>query len=374
MGIETELKFREPNTQQETIFPVEPFNNDFVGKDIVSVEQFTNKQEVDSIFAFADQVKSDVISHKKRKDLEGYTVAELFYQASTRTFSSFLAAAQKLGADVIPIHGMTAYSSVAKGESLRDTIRTIEATTAADVIVLRHPEDYSSMEAANYASVPIINAGAGRIEHPTQGILDLYTIKQEMGRMNELRITMIGDLINGRTIKSLAKLEVLMGNNLTFNFIAPGVLQMPEEINSYLRSHGAKVNIGGNGDLADAIKETDVLYVTRIQSEWFTVKAKEDLIKLLGDKAKSIQAEVLSAFAQQLGAIEYQKAVEGYIIDTDLLDLASPNMIVMHPLPRVGEIDYKVDSDPRAAYFRQMRNGLYTRMAELALVTGKAEY
>jgi len=357
----------------ENGFPVEPFNGNFHLKDVVSVEQFTDPREIELLFQKADEMRRSVEMREVRRDLYGYSVAELFYQPSTRTYTSFLAAAQRLGVSYItPIHGMTAYSSAAKGESLSDTVRTIEATTAADVIVLRHPGDDSSQEAAYYAQVPVINAGSGRKEHPTQGILDLYTIREELGRVDNLVVTMTGDLRNGRTIKSLAKLLVLGGNNIKFNFVSPEVLKMPKEVTNYLQSCGAEVYISDNGALEDVLPRTDVLYVTRIQSEWFTTQALEDLRERLGARVEGIDESTLKILANQLGENEYRKAVHGYEVNSELMKSAKSEMIVMHPLPRVGEIAYDVDNDPRAAYFRQMRYGLYTRMALLSLVIGPA--
>lgn len=358
---------------QEPRFGVEPFNGSFHGKDIISVEQFTSGKEIKILFEVADRMRRSVEEREIRKDLKGYCVALLFYQPSTRTFSSFSAAVQRLGASYeIPIPGMKAFSSAAKGESLRDTIQTIEQTTAADVIVLRHPEDSSSQEAAQFAKVPIINAGSGRLAHPTQAILDLYTIREKLGRMDGLTVTMIGDLKNGRTIKSLAKLLTL-GDGIRFNFISPPILRMPEEVSSYLKQKGAKVAEGNSEELRDVLGETDVLYVTRVQEEWFVHQAMREIKEALGGKAKIIGEDKLLEAAEVLGEGYYQQAVEGYVVDLELLERAKEKMIVMHPLPRVGEIAYEVDDDSRAAYFRQMRNGLYTRMALLAAVLGKAK-
>lgn len=358
---------------QKPIFNAEPFKGSFCGKDIISVEQFTLRKEIEVLFEVADRMKQSVEEGEIRKDLKGCGVALLFYQPSTRTFSSFSAAVQKLGASCqISIPDMESFSSAAKGESLKDTIEAIEQATAVDVIVLRHPEDSSSQEAAHFAKVPIINAGSGRLAHPTQAILDLYTIREELGRMDGLTVTMIGDLKNGRTIKSLAKLLTL-GDGIRFNFISPPILRMPEEVNNYLRQKGAKVIEGNSEELRDVLGETDVLYVTRVQEEWFVHQAMREIKEALGEKAKIIGEDKLLEAAKILGEGYYQQAVEGYVIDLELLERAKEKMIVMHPLPRVGEIAYEVDDNPRAAYFRQMRNGLYTRMALLAAILGKAK-
>ena len=355
--------------EQEVTYPIEKLNGTFYLKDFVSVEQFTDQRELEILFQKSDEMKRSVEEREEREDLRGYTVAEVFYQASTRTFTSFQAAAQRLGVSYLTaIHGMKAYSSVSKGESLRDTIRTFEATTAADLIVLRHEDDNSSEEAAFYAKVPIINAGSGRKEHPTQAILDLYTIREELGRTDDLVVTMTGDLRNGRTIKSLAKLLVLGGKNIKFNFVSPKVLKMPDDVVNYLQSRGAEIDISDNGALEGVLPTTDVLYVTRIQSEWFGTQALEEIKEKLGSRVEGVDQSTLQAFAAQVGDQEYRKAVHGYQVNAQLMNLAKSDMIVMHPLPRVGEIAYDVDNDPRAAYFPQMRYGLYTRMALLSLV------
>ncbi|MDO8503651.1 MAG: aspartate carbamoyltransferase [bacterium] len=328
-----------PQEQEE----IEPFNGTFLGKDVISVDQFTSKKELELLFLTADKMRKSVESKAKRKDLEHRTVAELFYQPSTRTFTSFQAAAKWLGCPrVIAIPGMEAYSSAVKGESLEDTIRTIEQTTAADLIILRHPDDDSAEKAAQIAQIPVVNAGSGKREHPTQGILDLYTIRQELGRIDNLHVVMLGDLKQGRTVKSLSKLLALAGSNIKITFVSPTSLKMPEEIIKKLVSRGVEIHETENLD--NALPQADILYVTRIQKEWFE---KEDKMS------------------------QYQKLVGIYTITPDTLKSAKQNMVLMHPLPRVGEISYEVDSDPRAAYFRQMRYGLYTRMALLSLILGE---
>jgi aspartate carbamoyltransferase len=267
--------------------------------------------------------------------LKGKILANLFYEPSTRTSSSFTAAMERLGGSVIPINEVR-YSSVSKGESLPDTVRSLECY--ADVIVLRHPEVGASALAAKYARKPIINAGDGVGEHPTQALLDLFTIIEELGSADGLTVTMLGDLKNGRTVHSLSRLLSLFGVKL--NYVAPEVLQMPQEIISELADKG--VHQHAYTELDPVIATTDVLYVTRVQKERFASEADYDAVKGL------------------------------YVIDTQTMAKAKSKMIVMHPLPRVGEISEGVDDDPRAAYFRQMEYGLYTRMALLAMVLGKA--
>jgi aspartate carbamoyltransferase len=236
---------------------------------------------------------------------------------------------------VIPINSVQ-YSSVSKGESLADTVRTLECY--ADLIVLRHYEVGAAAEAAHWARKPIINAGDGVGEHPTQALLDAYTIKREIGRADKMVVGMLGDLRFGRTVHSLARL--LLNRDVTFRFVSPNLLRMPEEIRQEVVDGGDTFT--EHVDLDEVIGELDVLYVTRIQKERFTD---------LGD---------------------YEKLKDAYIITPDILKKAQQHMVVMHPLPRVGEISYEVDQDPRAAYFRQMENGLYVRMALLAAVLGRA--
>lgn len=318
-----------------------PFKGSFFGKDIISVEQFTSKREIEALFKVANEMKKSVEKREKRDDLEGFCIAELFYQPSTRTFTSFLSAAQRLGATyIIPLSEM-ANTSVVKGESLSDTLRTVEETTAADLFVLRHPEDDSAEKAAAVARVPVINAGSGKKEHPTQAILDLYTIKESFPDFSGLKIAMVGDLKNGRTIKSLSKLLALISQKIMINFVSPKGLEAPEELISYLKQKRIKVEESNN--LEKILSEIDVLYVTRIQKEWFGSEG------------------------------EYLKAKGSYVINKELMKKAKKEMIVMHPLPRVDEINTDFDPDPRAVYFRQMRNGLYTRMALLKLVLKKTD-
>ncbi|MBM3190494.1 MAG: aspartate carbamoyltransferase, partial [Chloroflexi bacterium] len=249
--------------------------------------------------------------------------------------SSFIAAMARLGGATIPIHGVQ-YSSVTKGESLPDTIRTLQCY--ADVIVLRHPEVGASEVAARYATKPVISAGDGIGEHPTQGLLDLYTIYSELGVVDGLHVAMVGDLKNGRTVHSLARLLRLYDTR--FTFVSPEILRLPEELKGELTELGLQVE--ETDRVEDVIREADIVYVTRVQKERFA-----DLR-------------------------EYEAVKDYYEITPELMGRAKERMALMHPLPRVGEIHYDVDDDPRAAYFRQMENGMYIRMALLAAVLGKA--
>jgi aspartate carbamoyltransferase catalytic subunit len=306
----------------------------FYARDIVSVKQFS-AEDLAYIFGVADEMRSIVRRVGTTDLLKGYVLANLFYEPSTRTSSSFIAAMVRLGGSVIPIHGVQ-YSSVSKGESLPDTIRTLECY--ADVLVLRHPEVGASEMAARYASKPVISAGDGIGEHPTQGLLDLYTIYTELGTLDGLEVAMVGDLKNGRTVHSLARLLSLYETQLVF--VSPEVLRLPEELKQELERSGRPVE--ETDSIESVIQRADVLYITRVQKERFA-----DLR-------------------------DYEAVKDSYEVTKELMSRAKPKMALMHPLPRVGEIHYDVDDDPRAAYFRQMENGLYIRMALLAAVLGKA--
>ena len=313
--------------------------NTFFKKDFISVEQLKDRKQLLSIFRLADKMKKAVEKKQLRSSLKNFCIIELFYQPSTRTFTSFMAASKFLGAITIPIHGMQAYSSAVKGESLPDTIRTVEQTTACDLIILRHPDNESSKIAAKYASVPIINAGSGSKEHPTQALLDLYTILQNFKKLENLKVVLLGDLKYGRTTKSLAKLLSIYTSKIKIFLVSPKDLKMPSEEIKKLKSKG--VSVREFEKLDPIISQADVLYVTRIQKEWFEKEGKVAL---------------------------YNKLKNAYLIDNKIMKKAKKKMILIHPLPRVGEIAQEVDKDPRALYFEQMRNGLYIRMALLRLI------
>lgn len=301
-------------------------------KDILSIQQFT-RDDAHFIFTTAAEIKM----MSKRVGLmtlcQGKVLANIFYEPSTRTSCSFAAAMQRLGGSVINVN--QEFSSVQKGESLEDTIRTMECYS--DVLVLRHPEKGSAQMAAKHCSKPVINAGDGVGEHPTQALLDAFTIREELGTINGLTITLVGDLKNGRTVHSLVQLLSLY--NITLHYVSPESLRMPQEVMEAVRQRG--ISQTEHTDLNEVLPITDVLYVTRIQKERF-----EDIE-------------------------EYEKVKSTFIISTKTLTKARSKMIVMHPLPRNQEISPEFDSDPRAAYFRQMENGMYIRMALLALILGK---
>jgi len=330
------MSYNHPTNDKKS--PYLPFGDQqdslFYGRDIISVKQFT-REDLEYIFGVAHEMREMVQRVGSFDLLKGKILANLFYEPSTRTSSSFTSAMERLGGSLIPINEVH-YSSVAKGESLPDTIRTLECY--ADVIVLRHPEVGASALAAKYAKKPIINAGDGVGEHPTQALLDTFTIYEELGTLDGITVTMLGDLKYGRTVHSLARLLSLY--DVKINYVSPGILRIPREIFEEVKAQ--KIPQSEFESLDPAMPDTDVLYVTRVQKERF----------------------------EDLGDYEQVKSV--FIITPETLTDAKKRMIIMHPLPRVGEISMDVDDDPRAAYFRQMEYGLYVRMALLAMVLGKS--
>ena len=308
---------------------------EWYGKDIISVKQFS-RDDLEYVFGVAHEMRGMVERIGTFDLLKGKILANLFYEPSTRTSSSFTAAMERLGGSVIPINEVK-YSSVTKGETLSDTVRTLECY--ADVIVLRHPETGSAAIAAKAARKPVINAGDGIGEHPTQALLDTFTIVEELGRLVNLNVTMLGDLKYGRTVHSLARL-LSSFNGIKLNYVSPEILRMPQAVMDEV----AEKNVpqAEYSSLEEILPDTDVLYVTRVQKERFEDSA------------------------------EYEKVKGAYVIDPDVMKPAKQDMIVMHPLPRVTEISMDFDDDPRAAYFRQMEYGLYVRMSLLAMVLGKA--
>ncbi len=304
---------------------------DLKGTDILTAAQFTRDQ-VEQIFSVTDGFAAQLTKGERIRTLDGKLLATVFYEPSTRTRLSFEAAMQRLGGGVISVAEAKTASSVAKGETLPDTIRTI--ANYADAIVLRHPDIGAAQIAADAASVPILNAGDGAGEHPTQALLDLYTIRAEKKTIDGLRIALVGDLKNGRTVHSLARALSLF--KVDFSFVAPAALSMPTEVSDYLRERDFIVE--ETNDLARTLQKADVVYMTRVQKE---------------------------RFADQK---QYEKMKNFFILTADLVKYAKENLLVMHPLPRVDEITTDVDALPNAAYFRQAKNGVYIRMALLAQV------
>mgnify|MGYP006273885291 CR=1 FL=1 len=284
---------------------------------ILSVEQFT-PDFLEHLFSKADHFSQQRILPAS---LAGKVITNLFYEPSTRTSSSFYSAGVRLGAHVIPINEVN-YSSVAKGESFEDTIKTMSCYS--DLIVLRHPEAGAARRAAEVSPVPIINAGDGENEHPTQALLDLYTIRKEQYRLSNLTVGMMGDLTRGRTVHSLSKL--LRNYSIDQIFIAPKKFQMPKEL-----IHQGDAT--ADAPLKTILESLDILYVTRLQKE-----------RILGGE----------------NLLDYN-----YGITKETLKNLKSTCAIMHPFPRVGEIAEDIDRDPRAAYFRQMENGLWIRAALL---------
>ncbi|MBN1641672.1 MAG: aspartate carbamoyltransferase [Anaerolineae bacterium] len=314
--------------------PADHVGNGFFGQHILSVKQF-DRDKLQYIYRVADEMRSLVKRFGKANLLDGKILANLFYEPSTRTSSSFQAAMLRLGGRTISIDSVH-YSSVTKGESLPDTVRTLESY--CDLTVLRHPQVGAAAEAARYARKPLINAGDGTGEHPTQALLDIYTIEDDLRRLDGLKVAMMGDLKYGRTVHSLTRLLSLYDTE--FIFCSPEILCMPDYILDEVRASGHRfLEVR---DIDAVIGEIDVLYVTRVQKERFEDPA------------------------------QYEQVKGCYVVDPALMARAKADMILMHPLPRVYEITMEVDEDPRAAYFRQMENGMYIRMALLAAVLGKA--
>ena len=286
---------------------------------VITVDQFA-RADIDEIFALAAR-----LSVGRTMPLTGKSIVNLFYEPSTRTSSSFHAAMSRLGGSVIPINEVN-YSSVTKGETLEDTIRTLESYT--DALVLRHYDEGATERAVSVASVPIINAGNGVGEHPTQALLDLYTIFKERGGIDGLNVTLMGDLKHGRTVHSLIKL--LRMYDVKIRLVSPPELCLPKP---YLyKGDIERIN------LESLIDDTDILYVTRVQKERFADELAIDI---------------------------------SYSVTRSDMDRAKENLVLMHPLPRVGEIPTELDNDPRSAYFRQVRYGLHVRMALLVAMIGR---
>lgn len=305
------------------------------GQSYISVDQIRSRTQVDELFKTADLMKVKVLDHEVYEPLKGQCVAILFYQPSTRTFTSFEAAARRLGAYTIAIHGMAQYSSVAKGETLEDTIKSIHQTTGCDAIVIRHPDGNSSEISSTVSSVPVVNGGSGTAEHPTQALLDLYTIYDHFQTMDNLHVVMVGDLLYGRTTKSLAKLLATVGKKVKITFVSPKELMSPREFVAKIKG---RVKFSETDKLTQVLPTADVVYMTRVQKEWFEKSGKLE---------------------------EYERLKDKFILTRHMVTTMKKNAIVMHPLPRVGEILYEVDEDKRAKYFDQMRSGLYVRMAIL---------
>ncbi|MGH7608896.1 MAG: aspartate carbamoyltransferase [Candidatus Dormibacteria bacterium] len=299
---------------------------------VVAAQQF-DRPRLDALFALAEQM--DALREQGGGELlRGRIMATLFYEPSTRTRLSFESAMLRLGGRVITTENARDFSSAVKGETLEDTIRIVSGY--CDCIVLRHFEEGAAARAAAVSPVPLINAGDGPGQHPTQALLDLFTIRRELGRLEGLHVVMVGDLAHGRTVHSLAYL-LARYPGLRVSLVAPAPITMSRGVVAHLVEHGARVEEGR--ELAEAVRDADVVYQTRIQVE---------------------------RFAEPWQDSEDQRRL--YRIDASVLERLPRHAIVMHPLPRVGEIAPEVDADPRAAYFRQAANGVAVRMALLQTV------
>ncbi|KAG5313254.1 PYR1 protein, partial [Acromyrmex insinuator] len=308
-------------------------SNSLIGHHVLTVEIF-NKDILKDIFHLAETFRNAIRKERPLDHiLKGKIMASIFYEVSTRTSCSFAAAMERLGGRVIYMDGST--SSVKKGETLEDSVTVMAGY--ADVVVLRHSAPGAAARVAQHCRKPILNAGDGTGEHPTQALLDIFTIRDEFGTVNGLTITMVGDLKHGRTVHSLARLLTLY--NVELRYVNPPGLDMPNHVVNYVAERG--ISQERFSTLEEALPDTDVLYITRIQNERFATQE------------------------------QYHKMCGFFIVTPQLMSRAKRKMAVMHPLPRVFEISKEFDTDPRAAYFRQAENGVYVRMALLAMVLGR---
>ena len=297
-------------------------------RSLVSIDDLST-DEILKILNLANEFEKE----PTRKLLDGKVVATLFFEPSTRTRLSFESAISRLGGKIIGFTDASS-SSVSKGESLNDTIRTV--TNYCDLIVMRHPIEGSARFASEIATVPVVNAGDGANQHPTQTLLDLFSIRKTQDTLDNLNLFLVGDLKYGRTVHSL--LLAMARWKTTFNFISPDELRMPDEYKLYLENIGLKYY--EHTDFTDIISKADIIYMTRVQKERFS------------------------------DPIEYEKVKNVYVLRNALLRNTKPNMRILHPLPRVNEINSDVDNNPKAYYFEQALNGVYTRQAILCTLLG----
>jgi aspartate carbamoyltransferase catalytic subunit len=297
-------------------------------KSLVSIDDFST-DEILKILDLAEEFEKNPTS----RCLEGKVIATLFFEPSTRTRLSFESAISRLGGKIVGFSDASS-SSVTKGETLNDTIRTV--SNYCDLIVMRHPSEGSARFASEIASVPVINAGDGANQHPSQTLLDLYSIRKTQNKLDNLNIFMVGDLKYGRTVHSL--MMAMSRWNATFNFISPEELNMPDEFKLYLDNLGLKYY--EHNDFTDIISRADIIYMTRVQKERFS------------------------------DPIDYEKVKNVYVLRDSMLKNTKPNMRILHPLPRVNEIHRDVDQNPKAYYFDQALNGVFTRQAILCSLLG----
>lgn len=300
-------------------------------KHVLSVKQFSDRALLDTLFKSAAEMQA-MPPAQYPNPLDHLTLATIFYEPSTRTRLSFEAAVQNLGGKIITTENAAQFSSAMKGESLEDTIKVINMY--ADGIILRHPEIGSAEKAAAVSGVPLINAGDGAGEHPTQALLDTYSMHRAKDSIDGLKVALVGDLLYGRAVHSL--LPLLAVYEVELYLLSPESLKLPETYLKELDKKGIRYTV--LHDWGEALPEVDVLYMTRVQKERF---------KLIED---------------------YQAVKDDFILTPKLVKQMKKDAIILHPLPRVNEIDPKIDSDPRAQYFQQVKNGLFLRMALLAQV------
>ena len=297
-------------------------------RSLVSINDYTKKEWI-SLLDLAEEFEKN----PRQKILENYVVATLFFEPSTRTRLSFESAATRLGAKIVGFTDSSS-SSVKKGESLNDTILTV--SNYSDIIVMRHPRDGSARYASEISPIPIINAGDGANQHPTQTLLDLYSIRKTQGTLDNLNIVFIGDLKYGRTVHSLV--IALCEFNTTFHLVSPVELKLPSYVKQHIKDNNLKYY--QYTELNEVIPKVDILYMTRIQKERF------------------------------LDPIEYEKVKNAYVLKNSMLEKAKDNLRILHPLPRINEITIDVDANPKAYYFQQALNGVYVRQALLASILG----
>ncbi|OIP04936.1 MAG: aspartate carbamoyltransferase [Bacteroidetes bacterium CG2_30_32_10] len=297
-------------------------------KSLVSINDYSKEEQLAILELAANFEKNPT-----QKILEDYVIATLFFEPSTRTRLSFESAVSRLGGKIIGFSDASS-TSVKKGESLKDTIKTV--CNYSDLIVMRHPREGSARFASEVASVPIINAGDGANQHPTQTLLDMYTIKQTQGRLDNLNIAFVGDLKYGRTVHSLVM--ALCNFNCTFHLVSPFELKLPSSVKIHIKEKNLEYYQYTTMD--EILPKVDILYMTRIQKERFS------------------------------DPIEYEKIKNSYILSNDMLNNTKDNLKILHPLPRVNEIDEDVDDNSKAYYFQQALNGVYVRQALITKILG----
>ena len=297
-------------------------------RSLVSITDY-NKDEILRILDIAEGFEKD----QRQKILNDYVIATLFFEPSTRTRLSFESAVKYLGGGIIGFASPDV-TSVTKGETLKDTILTV--SNYSDLIVMRNPMDGSARYASEVSPVPIINAGDGANQHPTQCLLDLYSIRKTQGSLDNIHIAMVGDLKYGRTVHSLVQALSLF--NTTFHFVSPESLKMPSSVKTWVKKAGLEYH--QYTDFMEVMPKADILYMTRIQGERFP------------------------------DPLEYEKVKNAYILDNAMLESSKDNLKVLHPLPRVNELNEDVDDNPKAYYFQQAQNGVYVRQALIAAILG----